>query len=206
MEDRGDERARMVAAQVAARGVRDPAVLAAMGGVPRHLFVPEADGARAYEDGPVAIGRGQTISQPYVVALMTELAELRPASRVLEIGTGSGYQTAVLAECAGEIFSIELEPDLAKRASAALAALGYTNVHLRVGDGSRGWPEAAPFEAIVVTAAPGERPGALADQLAPGGRLVIPLGVSSQELWVFTRTDSGLTRRSVIPVRFVPLR
>src|SRR5262245_9850058 len=124
MEDRGDERARMVAAQIAARGIREPAVLAAMGRVPRHLFVPEADRARAYDDGPIAIGRAQTISQPYIVALMTELAGVRPGSRVLEIGTGSGYQTAVLAECGGEIFSVELEEDLAARAQATLAELG----------------------------------------------------------------------------------
>lgn len=196
----------MVADQIVLRGVSDPVVLDVMRSVPRHLFVPESDRARAYDDGPLSIGRGQTISQPYIVALMTELARLTPASRVLEIGTGCGYQTAVLAACAGEAWTIEIEPELSERAAATLAALGVGNVHRRVGDGSLGWPDEAPFDAIVVTAAPAEVPPALADQLGEGARLVIPLGTSSQELFVFTREAGELRRERVIGVRFVPLR
>jgi protein-L-isoaspartate(D-aspartate) O-methyltransferase len=197
---------RMVEDQIVWRGVTDPAVLVAMRSVRRHLFVPEDERARAYDDGPMSIGRGQTISQPYIVALMTELARLNPASRVLEIGTGCGYQTAVLAACAGEVWTIELEPELSARAARTLAALGVANVHQRVGDGALGWPEAAPFDAILVTAAPADVPPALLDQLGEGGRLVIPLGTSSQELYVFTREPTGIRRESVIAVRFVPLR
>jgi len=197
---------RMVADQIASRGVTDPAVLAAMRTVPRHLFVPAGDRARAYDDCPLAIGRGQTISQPYIVALMTELARLTPASRVLEVGTGCGYQTAVLAACAGAVWTIEIEPELSARAASTLAALGIGGVHRRVGDGSFGWPEAAPFDAILVTAAPADVPPALVDQLAEGSRLVIPLGTTSQDLCVFTREPEGIRRESVIPVRFVPLR
>jgi protein-L-isoaspartate(D-aspartate) O-methyltransferase len=196
----------MVAYQIVSRGVSDPVVLDAMSSVPRHLFVPESDRQRAYDDGPLAIGRGQTISQPYIVALMTELARLTRASRVLEIGTGCGYQTAVLAACAGEVWTIEIERELSDRAAATLAALGVDNVHRRVGDGSLGWPEEAPFDAIVVTAAPAEVPTALADQLGEGSRLVIPLGTSSQELYVVTREAGELRREPVIGVRFVPLR
>ena len=205
-DDWAERRERMVATQIAARGVHNPAVLAAMRAIPRHVFVPEADRSLAYTDGPLAIGRGQTISQPYIVALMTELAHVGPDSRVLEVGTGCGYQTAVLAACAGEIWSVELEPELSAGAARTLEALGCVNVHLRVGDGSRGWPEAAPFDAIVVTAAPAPVPPALPAQLAPRGRLVIPIGATSQELCVITRTQDGLAREAVIPVRFVPLR
>jgi protein-L-isoaspartate(D-aspartate) O-methyltransferase len=196
----------MVDDQIVFRGVKDPVALDAMRSVPRHLFVPEADRTRAYDDGPLSIGRGQTISQPYIVALMTELAQLTPASRVLEVGTGCGYQTAVLASCAGEVWTVEIEPELSERAASTLAALRVGNVHLRVGDGSLGWPGAAPFDAIVVTAAPAEVPPALFDQLGEGSRLVIPLGTSSQELFVFTRTADGIRREPVIPVRFVLLR
>jgi protein-L-isoaspartate(D-aspartate) O-methyltransferase len=160
----------------------------------------------AYANRPLPIGHGQTISQPYIVALMTQLARLSPESRVLEIGTGCGYQTAVLAACASDVFSIELEPELSARAAGTLEALGIGNVHWRVGDGSVGWPEAAPFDGILVTAAPPDVPPALLDQLALGGRLVIPLGTGAQELWVFTRTPDGVLRNPVIPVRFVPLR
>ena len=197
---------RMVADQIVSRGVADPAVLDAMRSVPRHLFVPEGDRVRAYDDGPLSIGRGQTISQPYIVALMTELARLTPASRVLEVGTGCGYQTAVLAACAGEVWTVEIEPELSARAASVLAALRVGNVHQRVGDGSLGWPEAAPFDAILVTAAPADVPPALLDQRAAGGRLVIPLGTTSQDLCVFTREPQGIRRESVIPVRFVLLR
>jgi len=181
-------------------------VLAAMRTVPRHEFLLPGDREKSYDDGPVSIGEGQTISQPFIVALMTQLAGLTPKARVLEIGTGCGYQTAVLAACASEVWTIELEPKLAARAANTLAALGIENVHGRVGDGSSGWPEAAPFDAIVVTAAPAELPPALPDQLTVGGHLVIPLGTSSQDLWVVTRTPEGLDRRRVAPVRFVPLR
>jgi protein-L-isoaspartate(D-aspartate) O-methyltransferase len=196
----------MVEDQIVARGVKDPIVLAAMRSVPRHVFVPEFESARAYDDGPLSIGRGQTISQPYIVALMTELARVTPASRVLEVGTGCGYQTAVLAACAGEVWTVEIEPELSERAARTLAALGVGNVHRRIGDGSLGWPEEAPFDAIVVTAAPAEVPPALLDQLAEGGRLVIPLGTSFQELFVFTRDAGELRRERSIGVRFVPLR
>ena len=197
---------RMVADQIVARGIVDPAVLDAMRRVPRHLFVPDGERVRAYDDGPLAIGRGQTISQPYIVALMTELARVDPESRALEIGTGCGYQTAVLAACAREVWTIELEPELSAKAARTLAALGIVNVHLRVGDGSLGWPEAAPFDAILVTAAAAELPPALLDQLGADGRLVVPLGTTSQHLYVFTGGPQGFSKRSVIPVRFVPLR
>ena len=197
---------RMVADQILSRGVSDPAVLRAMRSVPRHLFVPEVDRGRSYDDGPLAIGRGQTISQPFIVALMTELARLTPASRVLEVGTGCGYQTAVLAGCAGEVWTVEIEPELSEGAASTLAALRIGSVHRRVGDGSLGWPEAAPFDAIVVTAAPADVPPALLDQLGEGSRLVIPLGTSSQDLFVFTREAGGIRREREIAVRFVPLR
>jgi protein-L-isoaspartate(D-aspartate) O-methyltransferase len=199
-------RHRMVEDQIVSRGVVDPVVLDAMRTVPRHLFVPEGDLARAYDDGPLAIGHGQTISQPFIVALMTELAQPTPASRVLEIGTGCGYQTAVLAACAREVWTVEIEAELSERAARTLASLGVVNVHRRVGDGSLGWPEEAPFDAILVTAAPAEVPPALIAQLGEGSRLVIPLGTSSQELFVFTRKDGELRRERSIAVRFVPLR
>ncbi len=205
--ERGDsQRAAMVRDQVEARGVRDQRVLAAMRKVPRDAFVPQDLRERAYEDRPLPIGEKQTISQPYIVALMTELAEISAGERVLEVGTGSGYQAAVLAEVAGEVFSIEILEGLAKTARERLAAAGYERVQLRVGDGYRGWPEAAPFHAILVTAAPDHVPQPLVDQLAPGGRMIIPVGDAAQELLVIGRADDGtLRRRSVIPVRFVPM-
>ena len=198
-------RARMVADTIAARGVADPRVLAAMRKVPRHEFLPANVQSRAYDDAAVPIGHGQTASQPYVVAVMTELAELGPESRVLEIGTGSGYQAAVLAEVAGEVWSIELLEPLADGARRTLERLGYGRVHLRQGDGYRGWPEAAPFDAIVVTAAPPEVPKALLDQLAMGGRLVVPVGTDDQELEVHRRTPEGVRVKKVFPVTFVPM-
>jgi len=204
--ERRQEREHMVETQIAARGVEDPAVLEAMRTVPRHLFIPESEQALAYADGPIAIGRGQTISQPFIVALMTALARPHPGSRILEIGTGCGYQTAVLAACGAHVWSVEIEPELQARAAEILAALGMTSVRLRVGDGSSGWPEEAPFDAIVVTAAPRAIPEPLLDQLAPSGRLVIPVGSTTQDLLVVTRTAEGFHRETVLPVRFVPLR
>ena len=195
----------MVATQIEARGVHDSRVLDVMRRVERHRFVPESVLDAAYADHPLGIGFGQTISQPYIVAVMTEAARVRPGARVLEIGTGSGYQAAVLAELAGEVDTIEPIEPLAREAAARLAALGYRNVNVRAGDGYRGWPERAPFDAIVVTAAPPEIPQPLLDQLALGGRLVAPVGVGEQELVVVKRTAAGLTTRSLLPVRFVPM-
>jgi protein-L-isoaspartate(D-aspartate) O-methyltransferase len=198
-------RERMVREQIESRGIRDAAVLAALRAVPRHAFVPEEARPRAYEDRPLPIGHGQTISQPYIVAFMTESAGLSAGERVLEVGTGSGYQAAVLAEVAAEVYSIEIVEPLAKRAAATLAELGYENVHVRHGDGYGGWPEAAPFDAIVVTAAAPRVPQALLDQLAPDGRLVIPVGEFVQELEVHTRTPDGIRVHRTLAVRFVPM-
>ena len=198
-------RAAMVAEQIEARGVRDAAVLRAMRGVPRHEFVPSAQGPYAYEDHPLPIGYEQTISQPYIVAFMSELAAVRPGARVLEIGTGSGYQAAVLAEMGADVYSIEIVEPLAAAAGVTLERLGYGRIHLRTGDGHRGWPEAAPFDAILVTAAAATVPPALREQLAIGGRLVIPVGDWDQELEVHRRSEDGLTVERVLPVRFVPL-
>ena len=196
----------MVEEQIAARGVKDTRVLAAMRKVPRHLFVPENLIPEAYDDTPLPIGYGQTISQPYIVALMTELLQLRGDEKVLEVGTGSGYQAAVLAELAREVYTIEIVEPLARQAAERLRELGYTNVHVRHGDGYDGWPEKAPFDGIIVTAAPEEIPKPLLDQLKPGGRLVIPVGAWSQDLLVVTKSADGkITRRVVIPVRFVPM-
>jgi protein-L-isoaspartate(D-aspartate) O-methyltransferase len=199
-------RERMVDEQLAARGIHDRAVLDAMRKVPRHLFVPVEARDRAYKDGPLPIAEGQTISQPYIVALMTEAAHVGRGKRVLEVGTGSGYQAAVLAELGADVYSIEIVEPLAREAKERLRALGYEQVHLRTGDGYRGWPERAPFDAIVVTAAPPEVPPALKQQLAPGGRLVIPVGNWSQDLQIIHRTDRGTFDTQVIEgVRFVPM-
>jgi protein-L-isoaspartate(D-aspartate) O-methyltransferase len=195
----------MVNEQIIARGVRDPLVLEAINHVERHRFVPVDFQSQAYTDGPLPIGEGQTISQPYIVALMTELARIGPDSRVLEIGAGSGYQTAVLAEIAREVYSIEIIERLAQKARQILDELGYTNVQLKVGDGYQGWPEAAPFDAILVTAAPDHIPQPLLDQLKTGGRLVIPVGSYYQSLQVITKTPDGFRQDSVAPVRFVPM-
>ena len=199
-------RRQMVDQQIAGRGVRDPRVLQTMAEVPRHRFLPAEYRHLAYDDSALPIGECQTISQPYMVAVMTEALRLEPSSRVLEIGTGSGYQTAVLAEIAAEVYSVERFEILSEEARALLSELGYRNVHFRVDDGSRGWPEAAPFDAILVTAAAREIPEALQDQLAPGGRLVVPLGDRSlQELYRLTRTDGEWRREAITPCRFVPL-
>jgi protein-L-isoaspartate(D-aspartate) O-methyltransferase len=203
--DRAAERLRMVREQLEARNIHDPRVLEAMRKVPRHEFVPEWIRDRAYDDGALPIGLDQTISQPYIVALMSELAEVGPESRVLEVGTGSGYQAAVLAELAGQVYTIEIVPALAERAAHDLHALGYDRVHTRTGDGWAGWPEEAPFDAILVTAAPDHVPPRLIEQLAPGGRLVIPVGRGVQSLEVHHRTETGIEVETVAPVLFVPM-
>jgi protein-L-isoaspartate(D-aspartate) O-methyltransferase len=186
------------------RGVRDARVLDAMRQVPRHELVPESVRALAYRDHPLPIGHDQTISQPYVVAAMTELAEVEPGMRVLEVGTGSGYQAAVLAAIGAQVYSVEIVEPLGVRARADLARLGY-DVEVRIGDGYRGWADKAPFGAIIVTAAPPHIPKPLKEQLAIGGRLVIPVGDSYQELKVITRTERGFEEKSVFPVQFVPM-
>jgi len=198
-------RERMVREQIAGRGLKNTAVLAAMRKVPRHEFMPENVRPFAYDDRPVPIGLGQTISQPFIVALMTELAAVGRGSRVLEIGTGSGYQAAVLAELGADVYSIEILAPLTDRAGEILARLGYPQVKTRVGDGYLGWPEAAPFDAIIVTAAPPRVPEPLMQQLKVGGRLVLPVGRYDQELEVITRAAVGFSEKSVIPVRFVPM-
>ena len=196
----------MVERQIEARGVKDTAVLRAMRQVPRHLFVPVSYSPQAYWDGPLAIGHGQMISQPYVVAFMAEALRLGGDDRVLEIGTGSGYQTAVLAQLARDVFSIEIVKPLAERAAGKLKELGYANVQVRAGDGYQGWPEHAPYDAILVSAAPDHIPQPLLDQLAVGGRMILPLGKKfSQDLMQIRRTHSGYERTPLLPVAFVPM-
>lgn len=198
----------MVREQIAAprRDVQDPRVLEALRRVPRHAFVPEALQAEAYDDRPLPIGHGQTISQPYVVGFMTEQLKLRADERVLEIGTGSGYQAAVLSVLVREVYSIEIVPPLAERATRELARMGYTNVHVRTGDGYLGWPEAAPFDAIIVTCAPDHVPAPLVEQLREGGRMIIPVGdAGSQNLHLLRKSDGRVEERAVLPVRFVPM-
>jgi protein-L-isoaspartate(D-aspartate) O-methyltransferase len=199
------ERQTMVDDQIQGRGIADQRVLAAMRSVPRERFVPANVSTEAYADHPLPIGFGQTISQPYIVAYMSEALQVSTSSKVLEIGTGSGYQAAVLGELAGEVYSIEIVPQLADRARQTLGALGYKNVHVRTGDGYLGWPEQAPFDRIMVTAAPDHVPQPLVDQLATGGRLVIPVGRADQDLLLITRTPQGVVQQRTIPVRFVPL-
>ena len=198
-------RQQMVDVQIKERGVKHPGVLDAMRRVPRHRFVPDALDGRAYDDTPLPIGEGQTISQPYIVAYMTEALEPTATDRVLEIGTGSGYQAAILAELVKEVYTIELVPALADRAREVLTALGYKNIRTRTGDGYRGWPEAAPFDKIIVTAAPDEVPPALVDQLAVNGILVVPVGRGDQMMTILRKTPAGSSRRETIPVRFVPM-
>lgn len=204
-QDFAAAREAMVATQIAARGARDPLTLAALRRVPRHLFVPEASAAHAYEDHPIPIGHGQTISQPYVVAFMTEALSLRGGESVLEVGTGCGYQAAVLAEIAATVHSIEIVAPLAHEAAERLKRLGYGNVSVRAGDGYQGWPEAAPFDAIVVTAAAPHVPQPLVQQLRDGGRLIVPVGEAFQELVLVTRHGNRFDERRVLPVRFVPM-
>lgn len=199
------ERNAMVDQQIRAREITDPAVLTAMRKVPRHRFVPARVRHLSYDDHPLPIGYEQTISQPYIVAYMTEAADISPRDKVLEIGTGSGYQAAILGEVAREVYTIEIVPELAASASKTLAELGYTNVHAKAGNGYLGWPEQAPFDAILVTAAPDQVPQALVDQLALGGRMVVPVGEFDQNMMIIEKTRNGVITRQTIPVRFVPM-
>jgi len=196
---------RMVEQQLLARDITDPRVVRAMQRVPRDRFVPPDQRPQAYEDRPLPIGYRQTISQPYIVAYMTQALRLTPDAKVLEVGTGSGYQAAVLAELAATVYSIEIVAQLAERARDTLAELGYANVQVRHGDGYAGWPEQAPFDAIMVTAAPDHVPQPLVDQLAVGGRLIIPVGQDRQTLTILTRTEDGIEQDTTLPVLFVPM-
>ena len=204
--DMDQQRERMVERQIERRGIENPRVLQALREVKRHLFVPPDEVSEAYEDHPLPIGHGQTISQPYIVALMTESIDPRASDRVLEIGTGSGYQAAVLSKVVKSVYSIEIVEALGREAQKRLKDLGYENVTVRIGDGYQGWPEAAPFDAIVVTAAPPEVPQALVDQLAEGGRMVVPVGTAFQELLLIEKKKGGeVTKRVITAVRFVPM-
>ncbi len=195
----------MLDRQLRGRGITDPRTLRAMASVAREKFVPPELRARAYDDRPLPIGYGQTISQPYIVALMTEQIQPKPGQRVLEIGTGSGYQAAVLSELVAEVYSIEIVRPLAQRAEGLLRELGYKNVHVKAGDGYKGWPEHAPFDAIIVTAAPDHVPKPLIEQLREGGRMIIPVGESAaQNLYLLEKRDGQVKQTAVIPVKFVP--
>jgi len=206
-QDYSTLRQAMVEEQLKARGIKSEAVLAAMSKVERHRFVPKKISAQAYNDTALPIGEGQTISQPYIVAFMTEALNVKPTDRVMEIGTGSGYQAAILAELCKEVYTIELEPVLGNRADSLLRQLNYKNIFVRVGDGYQGWPEAAPFDAIIVTCSPSHIPKALEDQLKEGGRLIIPVGKTSvQELVLVTKENGRLKRQNRLPVLFVPMR
>ena len=200
-------REEMVSRQIKARGVTDPDVLKAMKIVPRHLFVPIKYQKNAYRDYPLPIGKGQTISQPYIVAFMTAALHVKPKDRILEIGTGSGYQAAVLAELGCEVYSVEIIGSLGERAKEILTRLGYRNVHIKIGDGHKGWPEKAPFDAIIVTCAPEKIPQPLVQQLKEGGRMIIPVGESGgiQHLVLAVKEGTRLVSHSVLPVRFVPM-
>jgi protein-L-isoaspartate(D-aspartate) O-methyltransferase len=203
--DRPDDRARMVREQLRARDISDERVLEAMSRVPRHRFVPPAQRDAAYGDYPLAIGHGQTISQPYIVAFMTQALKVERTHKVLEIGTGSGYQAAVLAELAKDVYTIEIVAPLAESARTTLEGFGYGNVHVRTGDGYLGWPEEAPFDRIMVTAAPEEVPRALVDQLKVDGLMAVPVGSVFQELRILRKTAQGLEILETMPVRFVPM-
>lgn len=201
-----ERRERMVNTQIEARGIKDEQVLRAMRVVERHRFVPSGMAAYAYRDSPLPIGHDQTISQPYIVALMTELLKPKPDHKVLEVGTGSGYQAAVLAEIVKDVYSIEIVKPLGEKTRTLLLdELDYKNIHLRIGDGYQGWPDAAPFDGIIVTAAPEHIPQPLLDQLKVGGRMVIPVGDDKQKLMTITRTEDGFKKETVIAVRFVPM-
>ena len=204
-QDQYGKQRRELVDELRAQGISSSRVLDVMLEVPRHEFVPAAYRQGAYANHPLPIGHEQTISQPYIVAYMTEAAEIAPGEKVLEIGTGSGYQAAVLAKMAREVYSIEIIPELAQGARTALSRLGYKNVEVRTGNGYLGWPEKAPFDAIVVTAAPDEVPQALVEQLAPKGTMVVPVGTGYQQMAIITKTESGVVERRTIPVRFVPM-
>jgi protein-L-isoaspartate(D-aspartate) O-methyltransferase len=200
------QRQQMVQRQLMTRGIHEERVLAAMAKVPREEFVPADSRVASYEDGPLPIGYGQTISQPYVVAFMTEQLRLKPTDRVLEVGTGSGYQAAILAELVSEVYSIEIVEPLAKNAEGTLQRLGYKNVHVKVGDGYKGWPEEGPFDAIIVTCAPDKVPQPLVDQLKDDGRMVIPVGDRfAQQLYLLEKKNGQLKQSATLPVRFVPM-
>jgi len=201
-----EQRTKMVEQQLRARGVREERVLAAMAKVPREEFLPESLRNQAYTDGAMPIGHDQTISQPFIVAFMTEQLRPQPTDRVLEIGTGTGYQTAVLSELVKDVYTIEILDPLAKEASARLARLGYSNAHVKVGDGFQGWPEVAPFDAIIVTCAPTKVPPPLTQQLKDGGRMIIPVGAGlDQQLHLLEKKDGQLAERAILPVRFVQM-
>jgi len=196
----------MVEFQVQKRGITNPQVIEAMLNVKRHLFVPDSVKKHAYQDSPLPIGFNQTISQPYIVAFMTEALKLKPEEKILEIGTGSGYQAAVLGQIVREVYSIEIIPELARNAERILKELDYSNVHVKEGDGYEGWPEKSPFDAIIVTAAPDQIPQVLVSQLKiPGGRMIVPVGSNYQELILIEKTDDGIKTKSLLPVRFVPM-
>jgi protein-L-isoaspartate(D-aspartate) O-methyltransferase len=204
--DFATQRQKMVEQQLVARGIKDAHVLDAMAKVPREEFVPPESRAASYEDGPLPIGYGQTISQPYIVAFMTEQLRLKGSDRVVEVGTGSGYQAAILADVVSEVYSVEIVEPLAKNAEAILQRLGYKNVHVKFGDGYQGWPEAAPFDAIIVTCAPDKVPQSLVDQLKDGGRMVIPVGDRfAQQLYLLEKKNGQLKQSATLPVRFVPM-
>ncbi|MCP4899081.1 MAG: protein-L-isoaspartate(D-aspartate) O-methyltransferase [bacterium] len=200
-----EQRSRMVRTQIQARGIRSKLVLDALGSVPRHEFVPQSVRDSAYADSPLPIGEAQTISQPYIVALMSELLQVEPGGKVLEIGTGSGYQAAILAAMGVEVYSMEIVTGLCERAQETFDRLKIELIHVQCGDGYRGWPEEAPFDGVIVTAAPDKIPEPLLKQLAIGGRMVIPVGPFNQDLKVITRTKDGFEEESIIPVRFVPM-
>ena len=203
--DFDQQRLQMVEQQIRGRGITDPTVLDAMSRVPRHRFISPTLGQVAYNDRPLPIGYSQTISQPYIVAYMTEAADISSEEIVLEVGSGSGYQAAVLGEIARAVYTIEIIPELAENARQTLSELGYENVQVRAGDGYQGWPEQAPFDAILVTAAPDHVPRPLVDQLALNGKMVIPVGDLVQEMRVITKTEAGILEESTLPVRFVPM-
>ena len=198
-------REKMVKEQIGRRGITDKRVLEVMRKVERHLFVPENLKNLAYTDGPLPIGHNQTISQPYIVAFMTQAAGLSAGDRVLEIGTGSGYQAAVLAEIVKEVYTIEIIEPLAESSRLLLESLGYNNIKVKYGDGYKGWKEYSPFDAIIVTAAPAQIPMELVGQLQTGGRMVVPIGGFYQELFLVTKTDTGFDQKALLPVRFVPM-
>jgi protein-L-isoaspartate(D-aspartate) O-methyltransferase len=206
VSDFAAERQRMVQQQLVTRGINDARVLGAMAKVPREEFVPPESRGASYEDGPLPIGYGQTISQPYIVAFMTEQLRPKPSDRVLEIGTGSGYQAAILSELVSDVYSIEIVEPLAKNAEATLQRLGYKNVHVKVGDGYKGWPEEGAFDAIIVTCAPDKVPQPLVDQMKDGGRMIIPVGDRfAQELYLLEKKNGQLKQSATLPVRFVPM-